>query len=83
MTVLATDRSTWARSVQRSETPASTPVRGYHGVAAAERGNRVVLKKLPQGLADRIREQYVLTTPGVAEGFREANALIEGWKTSL
>lgn len=73
----------WARSLQRVERPATTPVHGHHRGAAVERGSRVVLKKLPKGFADHLHEQHVLTTPGVAEGFDRANEAIEDWKQSL
>jgi hypothetical protein len=73
----------WATSMQRVERPAASPVRGHHHAAATERGTRTILKPLPKGFADRLREQHVLRAPGVAEGFDRVNALIEDWEKSL
>jgi hypothetical protein len=53
----------------------------HYGVR--ERRPSLTVKQLPAGFAERVYEQKVLATPGVAEGFERANEVIEDWKQSL
>jgi hypothetical protein len=77
-----TDIRDWAHSVQRTDTPEIARERAMHyGVRENRAG--ITLKQLPADFAERVYQQKVLTTPGVAEGFDHANKLIEDWKQSL
>jgi hypothetical protein len=71
----------WAESAQK--TPMRSTLRGTHRLAVTEPGSQTPVKKIPKKLAERIYEQHVLNTPGVAEGFDQANQLIENWEQSL
>lgn len=71
----------WAESAQK--TPVRSALRGSYRLAVTEPGRRAPVKKIPKDLAERIYEQHVLKTPGVAEGFDHANRLIEDWEQSL
>lgn len=70
----------WAEPTQKSS--ARSPLRGVHRLGAVEPGSRKAIQ-IPAGLGERIYEQHVLSTSGVAEGFTHANKLIEDWKQSL
>jgi len=76
------NRRSWTSALQQSKRPSRRPGRAIH-FGRTEAGPRVALKKLPAGFAERVYEQKVLTSPGVAEGFEHANDIIEGWKKSL
>lgn len=69
----------WAEPAQKSR----SRVRGSHGLAVREPGVRRPVNRIPKTLANRIYEQSVLRTPGVAAGFDDANETIENWKKSL
>jgi hypothetical protein len=71
----------WAEPTQRSS--ARSALRGAHRLTGTEPGSRTVAIQIPEGLAQRIYEQHVLSAPGVAEGFEHANKAIEDWKQSL
>jgi hypothetical protein len=70
----------WVEPTQKSS--ARSALRGIHRFAVTEPGSRQAVK-IPTELAQRIYEQHVLKTPGVAEGFEHANKVIENWKQSL
>lgn len=58
------------------------PERAIH-FGLLETGSRTTLNQLPADFAERVHEQKVLTSPGVAEGFDHATEIIEGWKKLL
>lgn len=72
----------WARSLQRAETPTEIPVRGHYG-AATEQGSRIAARQLPKDFGERIREQKVFRTPGLDEALEHSDSVIEDWKRSL
>jgi hypothetical protein len=41
------------------------------------------MRRLPKGLADRIREQHVLMVAGLDEGLEHTDKVIEDWKKTL
>lgn len=77
---MKTAARSWAESTQKSS--ARSPLRGVHRLAVAEPGSRKAIQ-IPKELGQRIYEQHVLTAPGVAEGFEQANATIKDWEKSL
>lgn len=80
---VSTSTPQWMTATQRLERPALEPIRGHHRATAIESLPATRLRRIPKDLGDRLREQAILSTPGVAEGFDEANAAIEDWKRSL
>jgi len=73
----------WANSVQRTAAPEKiAPERAMHyGV----RENRAPLpvKQLPADFAERVYEEKVKGTPGIADAMERVDQVFEDWKRSL
>ncbi len=77
-----TDIRHWAHSLQRTERTALPPERAVH-YGLNEAARQIELKELPADFAERVAEQRILRTPGMAEGFDHANKVVKDWMQSL
>ncbi len=77
-----TDTRHWAQSLQHAGHPRVAPERAMHyGVAEGRQG--LAVHKLPADFAERIYEEKVKRTPGLAEGMEHVDKVFEDWKRSL